>query len=100
MRWEIVLAGMLIILSLMGPGQARLPQVNDTVAISFNSGYGSRIVEGNITEITDNFIGLNVTETAVEFANGQETQQETISPPLPVCIGIGSITMILWVEEN
>lgn len=100
MNREFALVGMLIILSLSGPGQARLPQVNDTVSISVNSGYGSRVLEGNITEITDNFIGLNVTETAMEFANGQETQQETISPPLPVCIGVGSITMILWDEEN
>jgi len=99
MRREM-LVGMLVILSLIGSGQGRLPQVNDTVGISFNSGYGSRVVLGNITEITDDFIGLNVTESVVEFANGQETQQETYTPPLPICIGVGSITTILWDEEN
>lgn len=91
---------MLVILSLMGAGQARLPQVNDTVGISVGGGYASQVFVGNITEITDNFIGLNVTESVVEFANGQETQQETYTPPLPICIGVGSITTILWDEEN
>ena len=91
---------MLIILSLMGPGLARLPQVNDTVGISFNSGYGSQVVQGNITEITDNFIGLNVTTSAMEFANGEERQHTNYTPPWPICIGVGSITTIVWVEEN
>jgi len=95
MRREM-LVGMLVVLSLMGSGQARLPQINDTVGISVGGGYASEIYFGNITEITENFIGLNVSESQVEFANGQSGQHSDHSPPVPVCIGIGSITKIVW----
>jgi len=95
MRREM-LVWTLIILSLMGSGQARLPQVNDTVGISVGGGYASEIYFGNITEITESFIGLDVRESQVEFANGQSSQHSNHSPPVPVCIGIGSITKIVW----
>jgi hypothetical protein len=41
MKREIVLVGMLIILSLSGSGHARLPQVNDTAGISVGGEYAS-----------------------------------------------------------
>ena len=91
-----LLVGMLIILSLMGAGQGRLPQVNDTVGIMVGGGYAWEFYSGNITDITESFIGLNVSESQVEFANGQSSQHSNHSPPVPVCIGIGSITKIVW----
>mgnify|MGYP001203918680 FL=1 len=91
-----LLIGMLVILSLMGPGQGRLPQVNDTVGISVGGGYASQVFVGNITEITDNFISLQVNASVVEFANGQEGQFTTYNPPKDICIGIGNIASIVW----
>lgn len=97
MRREM-LVGMLVILSLIGSGQGRLPQVNDTVGIMVGGGYAWEFYSGNITDITESFIGLNVSESQVEFANGQSSQHMTHSPPIPICIGIGSITRIAWAE--
>jgi len=94
MRREM-LVGMLVMLSLMGAGQARLPQVNDTVVIVLANGHKDLVYEGNITEITDSFIGLNATSFQSEDING-DIKKETLSPPFPVCLGVGSITTIIW----
>lgn len=90
-----MLVGMLIMLSLMGAGQARLPQVNDTVTIFFANGHRDMVYEGIITEITDSFIGLNATSFQSEDLNG-DIEKETLLTPFPICLGVGSITAISW----
>ncbi len=92
------IVGMLVILSLMGPGQARLPQVNDTVGICVGGGYAWEVFFGNITDVTESFIGMDVTESQVSYANGDSRQNTKHSPPIPISIGVGSITKIYWME--
>jgi len=91
-----LLIGMLVILSLMGPGQGRLPQVNDTVGITVGSGYSSQFYVGNITEINDNFLALDMNLSAILLSNGDKRKVTTYSPPKQICIGLGSITKIVW----
>lgn len=59
---------------------ARMPQVGDHVSI--NSGFSSSS-EGTITDIADGLICLH---------------QEGIYGEGDICIGIGSIKMLTWIE--
>jgi hypothetical protein len=78
---------------------ARLPEVGDIVRISFSTDTNESIsYEGNISDIGYGLICLNCSLVAVTHKYSDvEVPLEAVYP-FDVCIGMGQIVMLRWLE--
>ncbi len=77
----------LLISSGVAVSSAKMPQIGDHVLIV--SGDYTFLLIGNVTSIDDNLICLNA---SVSGSSGE------ISEPGDACVGIGSITILKWLD--
>ena len=82
-----VLAVFLLISNSIALSFAKTPQIGDHVLIV--SGDYAFLLIGNITSIDDNLICLNASVSG---------SSEEISEPGDACVGIGSITILKWLD--
>ena len=88
MKKLAVLAVYLLVSSGIAISSAEAPQIGDHVLIV--SGDYTFLLIGNITSIDDNLICLN--------ASVSPGSSEDLSEPGDACVGIGSITILKWLD--
>lgn len=90
------LALLLLILATIGIiADARMPQKGDRIQIQTWHGNDCIAYFGNVTDITNGLICLNVT-TAIGISQGG-THDLNIDP-VDMCIGMGQVTSLTWVK--
>ena len=77
---------------------AKMPQKGDYVRATSASSNGLVGVDGVVTDIGNGFICLNSSHAVNTGENGSPTTLWTT--PRDVCIGIGTIIQLLWLDDS
>ena len=78
---------------------AKMPQQGDYVKVTSASSMGLFSVDGVVTDIGNGFICLNSNHAEINTSeNGSPTTLWTT--PRNVCIGIGTIIQLLWLDDS
>jgi len=98
-----IMAMLLILVSIFASGGAlaRMPAVGDHVKILTSVGDSNIEYEGNITEISDSLLCLKANYAKQDVGKfGNFIWGSTIdgTNSREVCIGTGSIGMLIWIE--
>jgi hypothetical protein len=99
---EIAIAAAFIVIAtiiLSGLVDAKMPQTGDYVRATSVSSLGLLSVDGVVTDIGNGFICLN--SSHAEVKTGENGLPITLwTTPRDVCIGIGTIIQLLWLDDS
>jgi len=93
-----MLVGMLVMLSLIGPGQARLPQAGDEVAVFVAEGVANRAYFGQITDIGEGLMCLNCSSSNLHLPGGNVKDLVEYNGK-DLCFSTSTITRLTWMED-
>ena len=88
-----VLVGIMLLLS-GGMAEARLPQVGDVVQIFVDNGINSLVYVGNVTDVSDELLGLDCRFKYAQWPSRKTAQFVELNES--VAIGVTSIRAIYW----